>query len=180
MQHGTWAKPGIGADIAVLTDFGTFQMTEGLDHRAALDHRVADHAVRPDDDVILDHHPPFQHYVDVDADVPADGHISAHIQPRRVCQRGALGHQPLGFTLLPAALEHRQLQAVVGAHDFQLVPRLSHLHRDRARYGQGHHIGQVIFALGVVVRQAGQPVGSLAARQHHDAGVAFVDQQLLW
>src|SRR5690606_1155723 len=171
-------QPGVGPDITVFTHLGALQVTEGLDHAAALDHRVADHAVGTDDHVVFYHHPALEHHVDVYADIPADGHLTTHIQPRRVRQGGALHHQPLGFTPLPAALQHGQLLAVVGPHDFQLVRRLGHFHRHSAGDRQGNQIGQVVFALGVVVGQAGQPVCRLAARQHHDAGIAFVDLQL--
>src|SRR5690606_10327803 len=112
------------------------------------------------------------------SDITAYADYTAYVQSRRIRQRGALDHQPLGFTGLPGTLEHRQLLAVVGAHDLQLIAGLHHADLYRLADRQLNHIGEVVFALGVVVRQPGQPGLDAAARPQHDAGIALPDLAL--
>src|SRR5690606_35208998 len=178
LQYCAGPQPRVGPDVTVLTDLGALQVAEGLDHAAGPDHRIADHAVGFNGDIVLDHHPAFEQHVDVDANITTYADFAAHVQPRRIRQRGTLGHQPLGFTGLPGTFQHRQLLAVVGTHDLQLIAGLHHADLYRLVDRQLDHIGEVVLALGVVVRQPGQPGLYAAARQQHDAGIALADLQL--
>src|SRR5690606_5895142 len=98
VQPGTGTQPGIRTDVTLLADLGAVQVAERLDHRAGLDHRITNHAVRLDDHPVLDHHPTFEHHVDVNADIPSDAYLTPYVESCRISQRGALDHQPLGFT----------------------------------------------------------------------------------
>ena len=53
------------------------------------------------------------------------------------------------------------------------------MHRDAIGHGQGNHIGQIVFALGIAVLQSSQPFFQMAVGQNQNAGVDFGDGFLL-
>ena len=111
-------------------------------------------------------------------DVAAADQLAAHVDACRVAQRDAFGQQALGVLALMDAFEFGQLRLVVHAQRFRHARRLRAHHRNAVAYGGGDHVGQVVLALGVVVRQLVEPAGELAAGHDHDAGVHFADGAL--
>ncbi len=71
-----------------------------------------------------------------------------------------------------------KLLAVVGALHFHGVVGLFGGHHQTVVDCHFNHVGQVVLALGVVVRQATGPVGQAIGRNRENAGVAFVDGAL--
>ena len=57
---------------------------------------------------------------------------------------------------------------MAGAH-------LLRMHRHAIGIGQGNHIGEVIFALGIIALQGAQPIGQVGVGQHKYAGIGFGD-----
>ncbi|MNP11439.1 hypothetical protein D3C76_1036250 [compost metagenome] len=77
------------------------------------------------------------------------------------------------------ALQFGELDAVVGAQDFHGVLRLRGGHAQAVRHGHGDDVGEVVLALGILVRQAAEPAGQAFPRHCQDAGIALADRALL-
>ncbi len=178
VQHTARAQAGERAGIAALAHHGAFEVAVGLDHCAFAQGGVLDHAVRADLHIVLDDHLAFENHVDVDQHVAANGHFTADIEARRVAQGHTQGHQATAFAHLVVALQFGQLATVVGALHFHRVVRLFGSHHQAIGHSHGDDVGQVILALGVVVRQAAHPVGQARGWQCQDTGVAFLDRSL--
>ena len=149
-----------------------------LDHALGADMAVANHAVGTDAHPFTQFHLAFEHAADVDLHVVAAAQAAAHVEARRVGQRHALGHQPLGNGLLVGALEARHLGAVVDPLDFHGAGRLGGGDAHSFGGGQRDHVGQVVLALGVIRRQLRQPAAQLGAGHRHNPGIALLDRPL--
>ncbi|MCY1432024.1 hypothetical protein D9M71_480070 [compost metagenome] len=75
-------------------------------------------------------------------------------------------------------LQLGELAAVVGALHFHSVVWLFSCHLQAIGHCHGNYVGQVILALGVVVRQPAHPVSQTRGWQRQNAGVAFLDRFL--
>lgn len=158
-EHAARTQAGERTGIATLAQLRAFQVAVGLDHRATPQDAVANHAVRSDVHVVLDHHAAFQHHVDVDQHVAADRDFATDIQALRIEQGHALAHQLLRAQALVVTLQLGLLHAVINALHFHRVQRLGAGYHQAVADRHGDHVGQVVLALGVVVGQAAEPVG---------------------
>ena len=175
VQYAARAQAGERAGIAALAHHSAFEVAVGLDHRAFAQRGVLDDAVRADLNIVLDDHLAFENHVDVDEHVTTNGHFTPYIEARRVAQGHALGHQAAAFTQLVVTLQLGQLATVVGALHFHRVVWLLGGHHQAVSHRHGDDVGQVVLALGVVVRQAAHPVGQARGWQRQNTGVAFLD-----
>ncbi|MNI59881.1 hypothetical protein D3C85_1319190 [compost metagenome] len=76
------------------------------------------------------------------------------------------------------ALKLGKLLAVVGALHFHRIVGLFGGHYQTVADRHFDHVGQVVLALHVVVRQTPRPVGQAIGRDREDTGVTFVDGTL--
>ena len=110
-------------------------------------------------------------------DIGLDGRAAAHLGVEREMHRLGCGHghaggeEGLALNLLEQGLGHGQLALGVDAHDGVLIGE-HRPGRGTAPAGQLDHVGQIEFALGIVVPDLGQQFEQQADRRGHDAGVA--------
>ncbi len=151
-QHCAGAQPRVRPDLADGTDFGVLDVAERLDVGAIADARVADYAVWTDGDVVSQFDRTFEYAIDVDRHVASAEQFAAHVDAHRIHQRHALFEQAAGGLLLQHALEFGQLQLAVDAQRLAHVLRLGRRDAHAVAHGAGHDVGQIVFALRIVVR----------------------------
>ena len=182
-QHGTGAQAGKRADERARPDAHAQRVAvdvgERVDHRVVGDRRVADHAVGADAHPVAQAHRAFKDAVDVNRHIDTALQFTAHIQPRRIGQPHADVHQRVGAVTLQQALERGELLRAVDAQHLGGAARLRGHHSHAIGHRMGHHIGQVVLALGVAVVQPRQPLLELRGGRGHGAGVDLVDGALL-
>src|SRR5690606_25089163 len=117
------------------------------------------------------HHPAFQHDVDVDLDVAAGVDFAAQVEAGGVGQAHAGAHQRLGGASLVHALQASQLQRIVGALGLAGDGAGGDGGRPALVAGDREDVGEVVLALGVVVAQGRQPAAQVGGRGGDHAGV---------
>jgi len=153
------AQAGVGADLGAGRDPGALDMAKAADARA-LGHLGAG----AEDDKGFD----GRAYADVRVPGEVDGVGGAHGH--------ALRQEMIALGLLEQRLGLGQFGLRVDAHD-RVFGGEDGAGRGAALARQLDHVGQIVFALGVVVRHLGQQLEQQADRGRHDAGVAGGDRQ---
>ena len=156
-ERGAGAQARIRADAATRTDVGFVDVAEGLDAAACGDFDVAQHAVGADADAFAEHDLALEHAIDIDGHVAPAREAAAHVDARRIRQRGARLHQACGRLPLENALELGQLRLAVDAQRFPGRAGLRRTDRHLVRHRGRDHVGEVILLLRVLVLQAGEP-----------------------
>ena len=159
-QHRARPQAGEGADDAVRPDHAALQVAEGADRRPA---RHA-HAVA-EDDAGLDRHIWFEMGVGAEEDGGRVDHRHPRVHRRRA--QPSLHHR----------LGAREFGAGVDARQF-LRRRL---HGGDARAlgaGQRDHVGEIVFAPGVIVPHRPQPARHVGGVRAQHPGVAQIDRAL--
>ena len=133
-------------------------MTISFDHDTFAQGAVLDHAIRTNHHVVFNHYATFEDHVNVDQHITPDADFAAHIKARRVAQGHTQCHQTAAFTHLIVTFQFTELLAVVGALYFHRVQRMFGGHDQTIVHRHCDHVGQVILALCIVVRQAAHPV----------------------
>src|SRR5690606_24805049 len=170
-------QPGIGPDARLGPDAGPVDVGEGEHLRARADAGVAQDAVRSDAGAVGDLDRALEDAVDVDRDVDAAGEPAAHVDAGGIGERHAGVEQGVCDVALVDALELRELPLAV---DPEGLPDGARLRRDDGHaVGDrgGHDVGQVVLALRVVVRQAGEPALERRRGRDEDAGVDLADRE---
>ena len=152
-----WAQPREGADQRAGSHRAAFEMAEGADFHIILDHHAGgeDHA-------------------------GADQHVAPQLRVMRedhgfgLHQRRAARHGGVTQTALHLGLGLGQLGAAVDAAQL-LLGRFHGFHPPALTRRQRHHIGEVVFALGVVVADRAQPAEQLRGRCGDHARIAQPD-----
>ena len=85
----------------------------------------------------------------------------------------------MGLVQLVDAFDLRQLQFVVDAGRQMAFAHRHTMDSHAIGHGQGNHIGQIVFALGIAVLQSRQPLFQMAVGQNQNACVDFTDGFLL-
>jgi hypothetical protein len=140
-------------------------MAEGGDPRSCTDLDVLQHAIRADFDRIGQFDLALENAADINEDVAAVAKITAHIDPIWVSQTNAANQHGIGDVALMHALQFGQLHLAVDPQHLPLTIRLGGAHRHTFGHCQRHDVGQVILALGVVIGQPAQPIGSGVQRE---------------
>ena len=96
----------------------------------------------------------------------------------RISQPDTADQQLIGHVALMHALQFRQLHLAVDPQHFPFVIGVRGAHGHSLGDRQGNDIGQIIFTLGVVIRQPGQPVGEAGRGNRHDAGIDLANRLL--
>ena len=155
LQHGAGAQPGKGADLYPGGQACPLDVAIGADlHIVGHPHPGAEEHVRFDQHVLTQH------------GIPGEPH-------RFGCdQRSAIVHRLLAAAVLPAVFGNRQFGARIDP--FHLVRIGGDHHRAGPAIGVGDvdHIDQVIFALRVIVGDAGQQAEQVGAAHCHQARIA--------
>ena len=112
-----------------------------------------------------------------DGDIAPQAGIEAEPDAGRIDQGRALGHRAVAQTPLQQGLGGGELRPAVDADEL-LGWRLDGGAEEPAPAGQRDDIGQVIFALGIVVADLGQEFPEQRAIHRHDAGIAEADPPL--
>jgi hypothetical protein len=150
-------QAGIGADQGPLAHDRAFQMAEGLDHRAG-----GDADAGPEDHELLD------------GDAGGDLGVPGQVDRLRRGHGDALDHQGATAALLPDRLGGGQFGLRVDAlhRGFRREGRAG---RQASPMGDADHVGQVVFAVGVVVADRIQDVEQSGAVGGQNAGIAVLD-----
>ena len=175
-ERGAGAQARIRADAAARADIGFLQMAERLDARACGDLHIAQHAVCADADACAERDLAFEHAIDIDAHIARASEAAAHVDARRVGQRGAVAHQLRGDLPLINALEFGQLRLAVHAQRFPGGAGLGRTNLHLIRHRGGNDVGEVILFLRILVLQSREPGLKARGRQHHDAGIDFTQR----
>ena len=103
---------------------------------------------------------------------------TAQIETRRIAQHHSRQQQLFRLLSLVDALQARKLQAIVDAFDF--AQALGMHGNDLATFlmRHGDDIGDVVFALGVVIGEIRQPALEVCSAGDQDPGVDFLDLAL--
>ena len=92
-----------------------------------------------------------------------------------IAQRDTVEHHLLGNHPLVRPLQRRELCTVVDSLGLDWRRRLTHLNIEPVTNRHAQHIGEVVLALGVAVRQSVQPASQALTRYTDDPGVDLVD-----
>uniref|UniRef100_A0A0N4Z6A7 Chaperone protein DnaK n=1 Tax=Parastrongyloides trichosuri TaxID=131310 RepID=A0A0N4Z6A7_PARTI len=157
VRAGTQA--GVGADLGAGRDLGALDMAEAANARA-LGH---DRAGAEDDEGL-------------DGRARADVRVPSKVDGVGGAHGHALRQEMIALGLLEQGLGLSQFGLRVDAHD-RVFGGEDGAGRSAALAGQFDHVGQIVFALGVVVRDLGQQLEQQADRGRHDARVAGGDRQ---
>ena len=152
-------QPGIGPHLGTGRDGGPLDVAETADARAP-----GDLGARPEHDIRLDRRPAA--HLGVEREM--------HRLGRRHCHPG--GEKGLALDGLEQGLRHRQFGLGVDPHDGVLIGE-NRAGRFAAPPGQFDHVGQIVFALGVVVAYLRQQLEQQGRRCRHDAGIAGRQRQ---
>ncbi len=177
-QLRTRPQPREGADAAVAAGLGLVQHAVRLHPGAGAELDVAQHAVRADMHAVAQFDDALEHTADVDEHVAPEIEAAAQVEARRVGEVQAVAHQALGLEPLEAAFGPGQLHAVVDALGLVGVGGGDALHIHTVLDRQLHHVGEVVFALGVVVLHLGQPALEAARLRGDEPGVDLGDRAL--
>ncbi len=177
-QGSCGPQPGEGADDRARADARAVEMAEGMHHRARAHTHIAQHGVGPHAGAVGQMHFAFEHAAHVDEHIAATVQRAAHVDAARVGQGDARVEQAARSAQLHHALQMRELAAVVHAEHIVRVGHGGGAHRHTVGHGQGHHVGEVVLALRVVVAQLAQPAAQGGQRRAQNAGVAFAHRAL--
>ena len=172
-------QPRVRADAGLRADLRLLEQAERGDLGAGAHGRVAQHAVRPHAHPVAERDPALEHAAHVDEHVAPHRQRAAHIDARRVGQGCALLQQRLRDAPLRHPLGGRPLRRAVDAGHLRRIRRGHRRHRAVLAHRRGHHVGQVVLVLGVVVGQRAEPALQRRGRRHQDAGVDLGDRQLV-
>src|SRR5690606_18309825 len=167
-------------DIAVASDNGIFNVTVRFDVSVVANTAVDDDAVGLNRYTIAQYNITFKYAVDINHHIAANLQITTAVEPGRV-QEGCTGdHQFTGFLPLIKPLQCSLLLTVVDTFHFFHRTRLFYLNAHAALAGEGDDVRQIVFALGIIVAQLGQPLLQVLRFYRHDAGIDFVDPPLFF
>ena len=142
-----------------------------VDHDTVTETRVADHTAGTDADALTERHAPFEDDVDVDDAVDAGVEFAAHVEPRRIAQRDATGHQSLGGAPLKHALEAREFGTIVDPGDFVGAGCSMGHDVDATTHGETHDIRQIQLALRIVALKTSEQFAQQCRRRGHDSRI---------
>ena|GEM_PF-3965553 len=178
-QLGARTQSRVGADLDVFGSSGLLQMAECLNLSAGAQRHIAQNAVRPHAHAVGQCDIAFKHAADINKHIAPAFERTAQIKAGRVGQGDALDQQALCLFSLPGAFQLCLLYAAVDAQRFPVGIGLGgidgHVVLDRQRNG----IGQIIFALRIIVVDATQPVFQLCGGGRQNARVDLTDFMLL-
>ncbi len=150
-----------------------------VDDATRADARVGQAAVRAHHGILADGGGAHEDDVGKQLNIGGDFHLGADIGRGRVPQGDAGGHMGLVNAALHDATGLGQLSAGVHAQALLGVVGLVGEHRPARLAGDGQHIGEVEFALGVVRVHLGQGLEEGGGIEAVEAGVALGDGGLL-
>src|SRR5690606_31855046 len=163
-QLGAGPQAGEGANAGGAMGDHAFQVAMRLHDGAGGEFDVTQAAEGADTHAVAQHHPAFQHDVDVDLDVAAGVDFAAQVEAGGVGQAHAGAHQRLGGAALVHALQASQLQRIVGALGLAGDGAGGDGGRPALVAGDREDVGEVVLALGVVVAQGRQPAAQVGGR----------------
>jgi hypothetical protein len=99
----------------------------------------------------------LEHAVDVDGDIRLGMEDTAQIEPRRIRQGHAGAHKVFGGMALIVALEGRELNPIVDPGDLREPSGSCGCDRHALGRGERGHVGEIVFALDIVVADPGEP-----------------------
>ena len=117
----------------------------------------------------------FENAPDINRYIAAMLQTTANINPGRISQPHSGHQQILGQIQLMLTLQLCQLNLAIHPQHFPFAIRLCRAHRQAFGNRQAHNIGQIVFALSIVIFKAGQPVSQTSRRHHHDPGIDFAN-----
>src|SRR5258706_10330590 len=173
-EHDVRPRARERADAGAAPDRRTVETGEPQDLGPGADHAVAQDRVGSDAYFVAQFDVAFEDTADIDRHVAPDADLTADFGARRISERRARFHQGLRQAVLRDAFDLCQLLLAVDAE------RLLHIGAWHADDGDSflhrlrHDIGQVILALRVLVRQAGEPALERRGRRHQDPGVDLI------
>ena len=156
-QFGARAQTGKWTDGAGCLQLGIFHHAVGANFAVIADGAVFDHAAGADFHSIAQHHVAFHNNVSIDLYIAPVLQRTAQIETRRIAQHHARQQQLFRLLRLVDALQARKLQAVVDAFDFAQALRMHCDDLVSFLVRHGDDIGDVVFALSVVIGEFRQP-----------------------
>ena len=153
------------------------QAGERADHGALGDGRALEMAEGADFHIVADPHAGREDHVGADRHVPAQYRVPGKIDRQRIGQGGAVFHGAGAKAVLRDGFGFGQLDPGIHAQDFVRIAD-DHGGGGPVGAGDGDHVGQIIFALGIVVADAVQPIEGAGAVDHHHARIAEPDGKL--
>ena len=164
----------------MLADLRVFDDAVGEHLGIRADAGIPDEAVGPDPHARREMDFADEHGVHVDEYVALDGDLAAaHVDARRVRERGAGHHQLARPFHAVACLDFRKLDAVVDAEHLGGARRKHGLDAVAGFHGEADDVGEVILALGILRAEPEEPAPQASGGGRHQSGVGFLDHQLV-
>ena len=149
-----------------------------VNRHAVADARIDDAHAAVDLAAAADRRLAFERHAGMDDRVASDVDMRIHVGRRRILNRDAGGHQLLVLRLSHDSAHCRQLEAAVDSPDFVGVRHGQRFDAEPALPVERNDVGQVVLALRVFRRDAGQRLEQPVEGERVDACVDFADRAL--